>query len=56
MVIGSQRNKVINKNIKVSDEDIKLLHEIDNAGYKIVYQLVPTVEAQDFMPMLKTVE
>lgn len=56
MVIGSQRNKVINKNIKVSDEDITLLHEIDNAGYKIVYQLVPTVEAQDFMPMLKTVE
>lgn len=56
MVIGEKRTKVINKNLKVSDEDIQLLHELEDAGYKLIHQLVPTVEAQDFMPMLKSVE
>ncbi len=56
MVIGQDRKYVINKNIKVSDEDIKLFHQIDEAGYDIEFQLVPSVKAESFMPMLATVE
>lgn len=56
MVIGADRKYVINKNIKVSDEDIQLFHQIEKAGYAIEYQLVPAVDAVDFMPLLATVE
>lgn len=56
MVIGEDRKKVINKNIKVSETDIKCFHHIDEKGYKFVYQMVPTMDQEDFMPMLARVE
>lgn len=56
MVIGSNRTKVINKNIKLSDEDIVLFHKIDESGYQIDYQLVPSVDSEPFMPMLAAIE
>ncbi len=56
MVIGEGRDKVINKNVKVSDEDIQLFHKLDDAGYKLVHQVAPTMAAEDFMQLLATVE
>jgi PTS system mannose-specific IIB component len=56
MVIGKDRTKVINKNIKVSDQDIQDFHTLADAGYQLVYQLVPTMAAEDFLPMLAGVE
>lgn len=56
MVIGEDRTRVINKNVKISDTDIKCFHELDEKGYHFVHQVVPTVAAEEFMPMLATVE
>ncbi len=56
MVIGEKRKKVINKNVKVSDEDIALFHKLADAGYEIDFQVIPTVASEPFMPMLETVE
>ena len=56
MIIGEDRKKVINKNIKVSPEDIECLHKLDDMGYKLVYQMVPTMDQEAFMPMLAAVE
>ena len=56
MVIGENRKKVINGNLKVSDEDIACAHKLTDMGYHIVHQVVPTLAQEDFMAMLKAVE
>ena len=56
MVIGEDPKKVSNKNIKISEEDIRCFHELSDKGYHFVYQMVPTMDAEEFMPMLATVE
>ena len=56
MVIGEGRDKVINKNIRLSDEDIKHFHYIADQGIELVYQVVPTMDAEQFMPMMAAVE
>ena len=56
MVIGSDRTKVVNKNIKLSDEDIKHFHYLNDKGIELIYQVVPTMEAEDFMLLMATVE
>ncbi|MBQ1827119.1 MAG: PTS sugar transporter subunit IIB [Erysipelotrichaceae bacterium] len=56
MVIGEDRTKVINTNVKVSDEDIKYFHQLADRGYNIIYQVVPTMGQEDFMPLLASVE
>lgn len=56
MIIGKDRTRVINKNVKVSEEDIRCLHELDEKGYHFVYQVIPTVAAEEFMPMLAAVK
>ncbi len=56
MVIGEGRNKEVNKNVRVNDEDIKNFHYLADKGIEIVYQVIPTMPREDFMPMLATVE
>ena len=56
MVIGADRTRVINKNLKISDTDIRCFHELADKGYNFVHQVVPTMDAEPFMPMLATVE
>ena len=56
MVIGADRKTVINKNVKVSDEDVRCFHELADLGYEFVHQVVPTMDAEEFMPMLAEVE
>ena len=56
MVIGEDRTRVINKNIKISDEDITCFHHLVDKGYHFVYQMVPTMPQEEFMPMLAAVE
>ena len=56
MVIGEDRTKVINKNIKVSEEDIQCFHKLEEKGYHFVHQVVPTMDREEFMPMLANVE
>ena len=56
MVIGEGRNKVINKNVKLSDEDIQQFHYLADKGIELVHQVVPTMDAQEFMPLMATVE
>ncbi len=56
MIIGKDRTKVINKNIKVSDEDIAQFHILSEKGYHFIHQVVPTMAQEEFMPMLAAVE
>lgn len=56
MVVGSKRKTVINRNVKVSEEDVELFHKLADAGYEIDYQVIPTVAAEPFMPMLAEIE
>ena len=56
MVIGEDRTRVINKNIKISDTDIQCFHALEEKGYHFVYQMVPTMTQEEFMPMLASVE
>lgn len=56
MVIGPNRTKVINKNIKLSDDDIKHFHYLNDKGIDLVHQVVPTMDAEEFMSLMATVE
>ncbi len=55
MSSGNEKKR-INKNICVTDEDIKNFKILSDNGLKIVQQLVPSEPASDFMIMLSSVK
>jgi PTS system mannose-specific IIB component len=53
---AGEGKKRVTSNISVTEEDAKAFHRLADAGWKIVEQMVPTVAAQEFMPLLEAAE
>ena len=57
MTVGNMSNgagkKRVNKNICVNEEDVKNFHRLNDEGYKLYSQMVPSETPSPFMPMLE---
>ncbi len=57
VTVGNMSNgagkKRVNKNICVNEEDVKNFHRLNNEGYKLYSQMVPSETPSPFMPMLE---